>query len=236
MLLTVTDVTAFKNSTRCVAGIDPQGNCWRPTRAYFSDEDCKTLRILPGTKIEGDFTRIEGAARPHVEDCSRKNVKFSAFTSAQDFFDLLSKTVSVDVQSGFDITFGDYNKCIPESTPPKVSIITIDVQAGECKFVYDEYKRKAKMSFTDASGVAFSYLPFADFAINNFISMESVEDDFSGMNSVLNKQEHIFLRIGLGRCHEMNGKRGFWLQVNGLYTFPRWFPGTRGFTEEASVG
>lgn len=41
------------------------------------------------------------------------------------------------------------------------------------------------------------------------------------------KQKYAFLRIGLGRIFSIGGRTGYWIQVNGLYTFPQWINGTR---------
>lgn len=43
------------------------------------------------------------------------------------------------------------------------------------------------------------------------------------MNYHVQSQQELYLRIGLSRPFQApNGKNGYWLQVNGIYTFPEY--------------
>ncbi|MEE9258030.1 MAG: hypothetical protein V3U37_00685, partial [Nitrospinaceae bacterium] len=57
--------------------------------------------------------------------------------------------------------------------------------------------------------------------------------DFIGsVNRFINNQNKLYLRIGLGRAWgPENGIYGFWLQVNGIYTFPHYLPAVRSYPD-----
>ncbi|MDE0410821.1 MAG: hypothetical protein OXI37_01185, partial [Gammaproteobacteria bacterium] len=48
--------------------------------------------------------------------------------------------------------------------------------------------------------------------------------DYEDLNQLLHSQEEIYLRIGLSRYFQApDGRAGYWIQVNGIYSFPDYF-------------
>jgi hypothetical protein len=44
--------------------------------------------------------------------------------------------------------------------------------------------------------------------------------DLASLNEFIWKQSEAYLRIGLSRAHDIRGTNDYWLQANGIYTFP----------------
>lgn len=82
------------------------------------------------------------------------------------------------------------------------------------------------LSFSDDRGEVYQNIPVTDLALRAWArdrlrrgqTAASLSDWLSGQ---LNAAQQVFLRLGLGREYE--GK--YWLQVNGIYSFPDWLEG-----------
>jgi len=52
----------------------------------------------------------------------------------------------------------------------------------------------------------------------------------TGINGFIRKQDEIFLRLGLTQNYKApDGREGYWLQVNGIYTFPDFLKQARSY-------
>jgi hypothetical protein len=50
------------------------------------------------------------------------------------------------------------------------------------------------------------------------------------LNDFIHQQQEACVRVGLSREYQSpDGRQGFWMQINGVYTFPGFFEGTRGY-------
>jgi hypothetical protein len=86
----------------------------------------------------------------------------------------------------------------------------------------DGYKPgKIRIHFTDGSGQGYRFFPIADLGFHDYAQRHRESGALNDLNSAIAEQEVVFLRIGLGRAFKNpQGKEGFWMQANGIYTFP----------------
>lgn len=233
MDIIVTDLTKFNNpECRCVAGLTPTGTCYRPTSNYFTLQECAQLNILPGAVLRGDFTILNNAEVPHTEDCSRENVSNAGNYSTANFKQLLVNDCSGSVEDGFDADLSDYRKCIPQDSPPDRSIITVKANSvRSCWFNISDFNGKLCFTFRDESNDSYSYMPIADLGIRKYFESYEGDDVEAHLNRFIHAQEEVYLRVGVGRCFTIGERTGFWLQMNGIYTFPNALPGTRSTTD-----
>lgn len=224
MKIIITDLTRFSNKDIvCTAGINPETiECIRPM-PYIQKTDCQKLNILPGAIIEGDFSPCS-CTSPHTEDRNRGKLKFLGPCSSEEFKRILEETSFDSVEEGFGITLEYGQKHIPHDTPPDISIITLSLNPNQLNIVEDSYKPgKLRVIFTDRSGKSFRYLSITDLGFFEFAERHAAEDKIDDLNDFIHSQEELYIRIGLGRVHQTDdGRNGFWLQVNGIYTFPEY--------------
>lgn len=235
MKIIITDLTRFskKPDIVCIAGINPEsGECVRPM-PYMKSERCKELNILPGAVLSGNFTSPPKIDPPHGEDRFHDNLTFIGPCTSEQFIEILSTSESPSVESGFGVKLSDGQKYIPLNDIPPRSIITISVCSRNICIVQGQYKADTiKLLFTDKSGKEFKYLPVTDLGFYGYVLKNNKNAaDISQLNSFLRSQNEIFLRLGLSRPYRApDGREGFWIQVNGIYTFPTCLPETRSYT------
>jgi hypothetical protein len=222
MDIIITDLTRFENKQIvCTAGINPETNeCIRPM-PYLPTSECKRLNILPGAVLRGNFGPAYGE-EPHSED--RKYVgqlTFRGPCSAKRFRSILKETATTSVEEGFSVALDYKQKHIPTDNAPKISIITLSIDPPQIDIVSDAYNSgRIKVIFTDGSGKTFSYLPITDLGFYNYAMMQDESCRTVNLNNYLHSQDEVFIRLGLSRTYQApNGRSGFWLQVNGIYTF-----------------
>ncbi len=98
------------------------------------------------------------------------------------------------------------------------------------QIVQDRYNEaKLKVHIRENSGREFRYIPITDLGFYEYaINDESRYGALNRLNDFLHSQEEIFVRIGLGRRYKVpDGRDGFWIQANGIYTFPECPEGIR---------
>lgn len=219
MRIIVTDLTRFKNEDYvCIAGscLDEKV-CVRPM-PYLKSQYCKDNNILPGAILEGDFTPKPQAAKPHTEDYSYTSLNFLGPSSPDDFLESLCCCLADSVEDGFGVKFEDGQKHIPLDEAPSRSIITVG--AKSISIVEDKFKPgKLRAIFTDNSGKTFWYLSITDLGFYYYAQSNNTEDGRRKVNSFLRGKD-VYLRIGLSREHSVGNRVGYWMQVNGIYTFP----------------
>jgi len=225
MKIIITDLTRFTNQDKvCIAGINPESNeCIRPM-PYIQKAACKKLNILPGAIIEGDFAH-RACQAPHTEDRDRANLKFLGPCSSEQFKSILENTSYNSVEEGFGITLSFGQKYIPHDSPPDKSIITLPVDPIQLDIVEDGYKPgKLRINFTDQAGKSFRFLSITDLGFFEYAERHAAENKIGELNDFIHTQEELFIRLGLARIHQApDGRNGYWMQVNGIYTFPEYF-------------
>jgi hypothetical protein len=131
-----------------------------------------------------------------------------------------------DVATGFEIN-GPVNKFLPADHPVMWSLITIQVDPTGVEVVEDTFKPgKIKLHFRDGQGNSFRFTPITDLGFYQFAQNHHDRRDLATVNQFLWKQSEVFLRLGLGR--EYQGK--FWIQANGIYTFPDYIAEIRSYS------
>jgi hypothetical protein len=223
-IIIITDLTRFRNpEIVCIAGIDEDsGECIRPM-PYLALSKCQRLNVLPGAKLSSDFTPSPDRTGPHQEDYSYKKLKYLGPSSSSDFKNALRQGLFGSVEEGFEVTLDDNQKHIPIDYEVQRSIITVSISPSEIEIVESSYKPgKIKINFRDSSGRKFRYIEITDLGFHEYAIQHHSRNELRNVNSMIKDQEEVYLRIGLSREYQPpnDDRNGYWLQVNGIYTFP----------------
>jgi len=235
MQIIITDLTRFskKDKIVCIAGINSEsGECIRPM-PYIKTERCKELSILPGAILSGNFTEPPKIELPHVEDRFYDNLEFIGPCTSEQFKQILLNSENKSVESGFNVELSAGQKYIPLNTIPSKSIITISTSPSNIHVMRSQFKEDSiKLIFTDTLGKEFRYMPITDLGFYEYaLKNTKVATGIQQLNKFLRSQDQIFLRLGLSRPYSApDGREGFWIQVNGLYTFPDYLNELRSYT------
>lgn len=234
----ITDLTRFGQGKPivCTAGIDPQtGECIRPL-PYLEFAVFTRLGMFPGGILSGDFTSDAKRKAPHIEDSHYKDLKFLGPCSATEFKSVLQNNISPDLETGFQVSLQEGEKVIPADTPPPQSIITVQVKPRNVEIVEDGFKPgKIRLHFTDGSGKRYRYFSITDLGFHDYAQRHRESGALNDLNAAIAGQEEVFLRIGLGRVFKSaQGKEGFWMQANGIYTFPDKLSYVRSYDSEGN--
>lgn len=221
----VTDITRFKTEEDvCTAVIDMEtGECLRPM-PYLKNERVKELNIHPGAILEGKITLNSNTKNPHIEDASWSDLKYAGPASGEEFKAILDRTLSDSVASGFGITLAESQKHIPVGVQANCSIVTIKIPPTALSIHEDQYEPgKIKASFTDAEGHCFRYLSIRDRGFYDYAKRHHDDGQLRDVRQFIQSQEELYLRVGVGRQYQSDDRNGYWLQVNGIYTFPSFY-------------
>jgi hypothetical protein len=229
----ITDLTRFnKQDDVCTAGTDVgSGQCVRPM-PYLKTELCVKLGILPGAILSGDFVGKKGLVGPHQEDAdySVSKLRFEGPSTSDEFKEALEAGLHDSVERGFKIRLKGPQKHIPMGHPVKRSIITLAVDPGSIEIVEGYKQGTTKIHFVDGSGRGFSFLPITDLGFHRYADTHRTAKDLARLNAFIHKQSQAYLRLGLSRSWlSPQGINGYWMQVNGVYTFPDFFPAIRSY-------
>lgn len=223
MEIIITDLTRFNTSDKvCIAGINIATNeCIRPM-PYLTTAKCVELNILPGSKLDGDFQANSSRGLPHSEDNYYNNLTHNGACTSDEFHQVLNNTISASIATGFNYPFFEGGKVIPYTNSPRQSIITLKVHSSQIRIVKDSYNPgKIKLNFQDNDDKKYTYLPITDLGFYNYAMQHYNDEDFPNrINSFLDMQEELYLRVGLSGRYANSGRDGYWLQINGIYTFP----------------
>lgn len=216
----ITDLTRFSNpDIVCIAGIDKEtGQCIRPI-PYLNKADYQNLKIRPRAILSGIFTPLS-AQNPHWEDMEHQNnLQYEGLSNTNEFKKILSNDLSKNIEEGFDISLQYKQRYIPIDHILRKSIITIKVNPHDVHFIKNDYKTGGKLNFIDNSGRDYRFFPITDLTVHQIIEQHQ---DFFKLNAFLHAQSEVYLRIGLSRCWKKPNttEKGYWLQINGIYTFP----------------
>jgi len=222
----VIDLTRFKegNDDVCTAVIDMEtGECLRPM-PYLKGVRVRELNMHPGAVLEGEITKNIGAENPHIEDASYRDLKYKGPASGEEFKAFLERTLSDSIESGFGVPFGEGQKHIPAGQQAACSIITIRILPRTLTIHEDAYKPgRIKVSFTDNMGHSYRYLPITDRGFYDYAKKHQDDGQLDKVQSFILSQVEVYLRIGVSRQYQSGDRNGYWLQVNGIYTFPSFY-------------
>ncbi|QDT65274.1 hypothetical protein [Calycomorphotria hydatis] len=223
MRIIITDLTRFRpgNPDVCTAGVAEDGTVIRPM-PYLSIENCRKLNIHPGGILEGQFT-LKNSPAPHVEDANHGKLTFHGACSSVKFRETLEKTTYPNISEGFGVPIIKREKCIPTTSPPVRSLITIKINPLSFSIVQDSYHpERLKAHFSDRAGIEMAFVSVTDRGFYDY-AQQHREDlrSFLEIQRFIHSQEELYLRLGLSRSFEApDGRNGFWIQLNGIYTFP----------------
>ncbi len=220
----ITDLTRFKPGKPevCTAGIDQAtGECIRPM-PYLRFTECTRLGILPGGILTGDFNSAMGRRAPHTEDCNYQNLTFDGPCTGEEFRNVLVASCFPSVEAGFEVSLPVGEKVIPPNCNVQRSLITLQIAPRDVEIVEDNFKPGSiKLHFTDSSGRCHRFLPITDLGFYDYAQRHRDSSALAELNIQIARQDEVFLRIGLSRSYRSpQGKEGFWMQANGIYTFP----------------
>jgi hypothetical protein len=227
----ITDLTRFqKKDIVCTAGTDiSTGACVRPM-PYIATADCERLGILPGAILSGAFVSQTGMGGPHQEDASYSRLVFEGPSSSKDFKAALKAGLHSSTADGFEIDLKPGQKYVPVGHAVGRSIITLSVDPKTIEIVEDRYNPgKTKIHFIDGSGRQFRYLPITDLGLHRYAERYHAAKDLTRLNSFVSGQPEAYLRLGLSREWNNGTINAYWMQVNGVYTFPDFFKDIRSY-------
>jgi hypothetical protein len=229
----VTDLTRFSNKEIvCTALIELEsGKCVRPM-PYFRYEIMKQYGILPGAIFSGEFKPQSVLQSPHWEDCDYSELKYHGAATNVQFHSVLSKSAHPSVVDGFECNLGVGVKVIPKAHKAPRSIITLKIEPNRLEIVPDGYNgEKIKLHFSDSSGKQYRFMPITDLGFADHTQAHHASGDLSKLNEHIHASEEVYLRVGLGREYRASdGREGYWIQINGIYTFPSKLNLVRGYT------
>lgn len=232
MDIIVTDLTRFsKDDVVCIAGIDVKSKqCIRPL-PYIQKATCKKLKILPGAILEGNFTKPKSVEKPHTEDMHYEKLSFKGPCTSDEFEGVLKASLYPSINEGFENKVPAGAKVIPPGTPPSRSIITLKLKPPQLEIARNEsYPESLRLHINDNDGQKYKYLSITDLGFHNLTILKKKDPKYTDeLNKYIYSQKMIYLRIGLSRKFKSPGddRDGFWIQVNGIYTFPEFMTQVR---------
>lgn len=229
----ITDYTRFKagNPNVCIAGIDYNtGECIRP-HPYIRYDKAVELGIAPGTILNGDFEFLPGRRDPHQEDSSFSVIQNHGVTYSSVFHEVLLRTSFDSVRSAFKLSTAHRGRGVPVGHPLTYSIASVKVIPSSLNLVQDTYG-KLRIHFDDQTGESWTDFPITDLGFFDYAQRHQTRGALGLINDWMQRQTEAILRIGLGRAFQPdNQPNAYWMQANGIYTFPDAPPGIRKFAQ-----
>lgn len=220
----ITDLTRFStgNPRVCIAGIDPSnGECIRPM-PYLPFSECERLHMLPGGILNGNFTPFAERTIPHMEDCHHSELQYGGASTTAQFRQVLESAHFSTPGDGFDYDFPAGDRLLPSTHQIARSIITLQVNPADVEVVENIHAPGSiRLHFTDGSGRRWRYFPITDLGFFDYAQRHRASGALASLNANIQAQEAVLLRIGLTRAWKNpQGRQGYWMQANGIYTFP----------------
>lgn len=224
MEIIITDLTRFKKRDNvCTAGVTLDGAVVRPW-PYLRFDNLEKLGIHPGGILQGEFQNLEKSA-PHTEDASYGKLVFKGPATKQAFRQVLEQTLFPGLCAGFETELTSGEKCIPVDTPPPRSLITIRMDPKAFSIEQDSYDvSRLRAHFTDETGMRMAYVGVTDLGFFDYAQEHAASPaDIAKLEEFIQSQDELFLRVGLSRVHKApDGRHGYWIQLNSIYTFPNY--------------
>jgi len=101
----------------------------------------------------------------------------------------------------------------------------LKLQPKDLHIAHDQYDiNKIKARLTDADGLTMSFIPIKDLGFCDNVGQEATRKKTAQeMTEYLHTQDMLYVRLGVGRKFKSkDGRDGFWMQVNGIYSFPNY--------------
>lgn len=226
-MLVLTDLTRFKdNDSVCIALLDEDDcTCVRPL-PYADRSFIAQNNIMPGMIVDATVIPLKEATAPHVEDCRFENDIWLNQVDEPTFMDVLERSAVNSVNEAFEGKITPKDRCVLVDDPCKKSIRTIRVDplSLSISVAKSGEEIKLRIGFSDLEGERYRHTPISDLyfhaAAMNYVEQDRLDE----LNALLAGGEVVYIRTGLSRLYESkSGKQGFWMQANGIYTFPGCF-------------
>lgn len=221
--IVLTDLTRFNNEGLvCTAGIDTSsGVCIRPL-PYLTRDFCRRRTIMPGTLLSADFGGAE-AVSPHIEDRTYAGVDVVGTASSSCFRDALVAGLCDGLGEGFGVAMPAGAKFVPVGNGAIRSLITLSVAPESVDLFLDGYG-KLRLHFKDSIGDTWTYISVTDLGLYEYAERHQSARAIHKVKRFVAQQEEVFLRIGLSRRYQaQDGREGYWVQCNGIYSFPDFY-------------
>jgi hypothetical protein len=195
---------------------------------YLTRMRLKELNIIPGAIVSGELQLLSNTHKPHIEDASYQNLRFDRVCSGNEFREILKQSLSENIEAGFGVTLDHHQKHISPSYYPSKSLITISVNPKSVTVFQDNGfgKERIKIHFMDKNAKQYRFMPVNDLGYWLYAKRHF---GFDEINSIIHAQKELFLRVGLGRFYKNphDNREGYWIQINGIYSFPSHFRNAR---------
>lgn len=238
--LVITDVTQMPSKGNsgnevCVVGIDAEGQCIRPVcdggfrKKYLMDMNGKVV-VRHGAKVEFDLYPIK-TQPPHIEDMKFEpsSISGKGICGSAEWEKVLNMSSFNSVEEMYGGFLQDLTWVAPGAKTRSIATL---VGAKIIDIKLTPRSAKPRMKFLDQTGSEFNR-PVSDLTLWDrcFLlvrkqghSRDEVEKE---LNSLLQKADRLYLRLGLARPWEPqdDGGQKCWIQVSGVYTFPDYLNG-----------
>ena len=238
----ITDLTAMQGDRVCIAGVNEDFQNIRPVLPYPGISlghvfHRGRVTIRPRAVVRLQLDPSGTIERPHVEDYDwqepwslRSMEKLLEDVHWQGILESLAANSPQPLfGAGMDSHKGAENRKL-QGNQAECSLTTIAVNqtfyflCEQDGFKKDKYKYR--MSFTDDRENFYDDIPITDLALRSWAvaqlrqgkTPQSLSDWLTGQ---LQNAQQVYLRLGLTREY----RREYWLQVNGIYSFPDWLGG-----------
>lgn len=239
--IVITDLTQMPNPDGvCVVGIDQNNQCirlvlpggMRREHLYTKGKIRSILAVRPRAKVKFNFNKVP-IEPPHIEDLG--------FDPKSIVYDGLCTDIEWDKvlrDSSFSTIDDVYNGLLQEHRWVEPGANTRSI--GTLSQVYNTVvqlpewsgKLRYRLSFSDSTGFPYD-VPISDLAFRELSYAEVKKLNRSPttvsqeITSLLTNADRLYLRLGLARpwVNPNTGKRGCWMQVTGIYTFPDYLEG-----------
>lgn len=236
----ITDLTAMGGDRVCIAGIDRE---WNTIRPVFPWPDIPTRRVLrhgrqvlirPRAVVAMQLEPLANLEAPHIEDflwTQPHNTRFVELLDEKRWLRALQGMAERCESPLFGTSLLRLGRNLKRVVLPgkaKYSLATL--RCGRKSALHIREKESGgfrfSLSFLDDRDEAYQNIPVTDLALREwaYAGLRREADARAlahELTASLNAADEVHLRLGLGREYE--GK--YWLQVNGIYSFPDWLEG-----------
>lgn len=229
--LIITDVTAMKGSSICIAGYDASLTCIRPVLARGQIKKSHLFQngeliIYPSAKVAFEFLN-RNPHPPHIEDYTFRedSIQYEGKSLVREWKEVLRETALAMFEELFP---GMESRYVPPDDPGP-SIGTMHAQTLpllRCDYYGD--RPSLRMQITDGRGTIKQRIPITDLAFRSLFEhiLQRWQGNCEKAVMTLNRRmdgREIYLRLGLTRPFiKAPVPYSGWccLQVNGIHTFP----------------
>jgi len=229
----------------CVVGIDQYNQCIRPIlpgdmrreHLYIKGKIRNKLAIRPMAKVIFNFNKVP-IEPPHIEDMGfdPKSIVYEGLCTGTEWEKVLLDSSFSTVDDIYDGLLQEHRWVEPGANTRSIGTLSqvynIVVQLTEWSG-----KLRYRLLFRDSTGFLYD-IPISDLAFRELSYTEVKRRNRSRaivsqeITSLLTNADRLYLRLGLARpwVNPNTSKRGCWMQVTGIYTFPDYL-GSKSFAD-----